>query len=286
MFFDYNTKMNISSSFSKKDLFPVILLLSLYFTTPLMPKSAIDPWGLLNPQKFLSILFAIGLIQVISVFTQRILGSKTGVLLASFLSGFISSTAIFLHVLQDAKKTTQINRTLIASALSATVGSILELLFLLYISSHQLFLEVYMPLSALTLVIFICILLFVSLKKNSTPHTANLEFNFKSYISLCFIFAGLLLIVKLSQQLLGNQGTTVLSFIAGIFELHAMSLANANLLEQSGIDLVSARFNIILATSASLASKVGLSLLISRNKTGFAIATVYFILAILASLIL
>ncbi len=279
--------MKFSSSFSRRDLYPVILLIGLYFIAiPLAPKEAIDSWGLFNPHKFLSILFAIGLIQSISVFTQRFLGHKTGTLLASFLSGFISSTAIFLHVLQDAKKTNHVNRTLIASGLSATVGSVLELMFLLYISSHKLFVEIYMPLSALTLCLFICILLFVSFKSQPTSHTELPTFSFKSFISLSIIFAGLLLIVKLSQQLLGNLGTTVLSFIAGLFELHAMSLANANLLEQGGIDLTSAKYNIVLATCASLISKVGLAILMCRNKTGFLIAVVYFLFSILTYLIL
>ncbi len=68
------------------------------------------------------------------------------------------------------------------------------------------------------------------------------------------------------RRQLGNVGGLVVSFVGGVFELHGVSLANATMYQQGQHDLNAAGMGVLLATVASLLTKVCLAWLVSSAR--------------------
>src|SRR3546814_12707752 len=69
------------------------LLASALVVLPLLPSTAVDPWGVLRPDAIWRLVVLVMGVGVLGHIAQRAAGTRWGLPLAGFFAGFVSSTA-------------------------------------------------------------------------------------------------------------------------------------------------------------------------------------------------
>ncbi|MCC6138114.1 MAG: DUF4010 domain-containing protein, partial [Bdellovibrionaceae bacterium] len=110
----------------KSGLMAVVFIVFLASVMWLLPEGTLDPWGLFSAKKIVKLILSLVVIQTIAEVFVMVLGHRTGVLAAGFLSGLISSTALTVNLARKTK-TTSYNLNLGAiTLLSGTLAMLLE----------------------------------------------------------------------------------------------------------------------------------------------------------------
>jgi uncharacterized membrane protein (DUF4010 family) len=120
-----------------------------------------------NYVPMLKIVPLIASLELFSFFTFHLLGQRRRLQLQGFLGGFISSTAVYLQVLNDPKYANSNERELSLTLLLALCAMLVECLFIVFFLSNDAPLHYYLPF-ALQLAFFLLVIVYFSL-----PQTAG-----------------------------------------------------------------------------------------------------------------
>lgn len=244
----------------------LLLLLAGVVVINLVPDKAVDPWDVFNPHQFGILILTLATLEFSSYALVKIIGEKKGTLLVGFLGGLVSSTAVLLSSAKQAKRAPESWRTLASSALAAKLAALAELLLIVGLISTDLLLHVLAPILAALLAGGL-ILFILAWKSNGHDSGLALKspLDWPGVLRLSLILGAILAALSLAEVWLGNQGTLVLSFVTGLFELHGVSLANATMFSQKQLGLETAKVSILLAAIASLVAKIAISWSIERK---------------------
>jgi uncharacterized membrane protein (DUF4010 family) len=257
-------------TWTKKQLKPdelqaaAILLLLAIGVIPILPDHTIDPFRIFNPRRLGVIIALIAGIQFLGYAAARVFGHRIGMALSGFLAGNISSTAAFASYPKIARERVQHQHAIAAAAAFAIVASLCQLLVLLAAISWPLALAISWPLTLL-ITLGIASGIFLSRKDQKTTgqeHLGN-PLNIWSSIKLGTLLAALIFIVELSERFVGEALTQIVSFLGALFELQGVGVATANMFENHTITLEIAANTVMLAITASLVSKLGLTLVLA-----------------------
>ena len=198
----------------------------------------------------LKIVPLIASLELFSFFTFHLLGQRCRLQLQGFLGGFISSTAVYLQVLNDPKYANSHQRELAITLLLALCAMVVECLFIVFYLSKDAPLSYYLPF-ALQLAFFLVVVVYLSLAKTfatpSSQNTARIDIellndrpiiwkNVAKLSVLLFLIIGLM-------HLIGNEfamSRHLSTLFISLFEAHAVL---ASLLTQS--DSVAAEQNML-----------------------------------------
>lgn len=234
---------------------------------PFLPNHTIDPWQVFNPRRYVMLILILSIIEFIGYVLIRVYGPKLGVLLTSFLSGLVSSTAIFLILARLSKKNAQSNSVLVASGLLATNAMLIETIILLSLISPPLIAQLFIPIIAMLAVGFLSAW---PVLKNQSKHAQSLippnPLNLLGAIKLASFILGMLAIVTITKRTIGSHGVYFVSFLAGLFEVHGVNIANANLLAHAKQSLSQTVQAIGFAVAASFVTKYFLLWSLSHKK--------------------
>lgn len=239
---------------------------------PFLPNKAIDPWLLINPQRFGLLILTIVVLQFLAYLGIRLFGPAKGILLSGFLAGFVSSTAATATISQQARIGSITPLTAATAIGLTTVGMFLKLLLIIFIVSPNLLTTVGLPIVITSL--FMMMAAYVIDKyierTDHFPAPSN-PIALWSAIKLALLLGVMLLIVTLAERHFGEIGTQMVVFLGGLVEVHGVSLGLANLFQHNQITAQQALDGIGLAVIASFVSKYVISWLILRvHKIGWA----------------
>lgn len=241
-----------------------------------LPNHTIDPWELFNPQRLGLIILLIASMQFGGYFAIRLLGNKIGIALVGFFGGFVSSTVVFLTLPKIYKQQKELLYPTIAAAILATVGMLIEFLVILYNLSTDLFNIFFYPLFIMMIVGAIFTLF---LTRGKDKRTTSLEkinpLDLKSSLKLAVWLFSMLIIITLTIQYMGTKSAALISFFAGLFELHGVSIATATLFIQQKLSLYDAKLLLLLALCGAFTSKFLIVSFLSRSR--FALLTSLFL---------
>jgi uncharacterized membrane protein (DUF4010 family) len=113
----------------------------------------------------LKIVPLIASLELFSFFSFHLLTKGSRFQLQGFLGGFISSTAVFLQVLNDAKFAATSDRDLVRALLFAICAMLLECLFIIYFLTDNAPLFYYLPF-IIQLIFFALVILYVNTSRN------------------------------------------------------------------------------------------------------------------------
>ena len=233
----------------------------------LVPDKTVDPWGVVNPKKFAYLILILAMIEFLSYVITKLIGDKKGSLLAGFLGGFVSSTAVFLSTSKQAKKSPQNWRALLSTAMAAQIASLVQLFFIVGFVSMALLQDILIPAGASVLLASVVLGLMVY---KIPPYTSSLELrsplDWRGVLRLAVILGTILIAISFTQKMLGDQGTKLMAFLTGLFELHGISLATATMFSQEKISQETAHLSMMLAIAASLLAKLGLVWALGRGR--------------------
>jgi len=231
----------------------VVILLSVLIFLPNYP---IDPWGLFNPQRFGMLVAIIASLQFSGYMMIRLFGEHLGLLFVGFFGGLVSSTAVFANLPTFLKNRPDRTNSAIAAGILATVGMLTEFSIIIAIAAHELFITVAPVVAVMILVGLISTLILFPFKRNhqhiEEPHN---PLDLKAVIYLSSIIGAMLILVAFTKNTLGTEGVHVVTFLAGIFEVHGVSLATATLYISKQMTLIDAHYNLLLALLASFVPK-------------------------------
>lgn len=245
----------------------ITILLIAAVVVDLAPNTTIDPWGLFNPQKFGYLVLILATLEFSSYILLKMIGEKTGSLVVGFLGGLVSSSAVLISSAKQAFHAKQSWRTFLCAVLIAQMASLLELLVIVSFISQGLFTRVLPAIAASLIFCGIC-LAFMWHKHDPQKSKLLLKspLDWAGVFRLSVIFAFLIGLVSVAERWLGQEAILTLSFLAGLFELQGISLANATLYSQALMSLDVASQCLLLAITASLISKIATSWLINRSQ--------------------
>lgn len=245
----------------KSELKAAILILLLSFSVFFFFEDrVIDPWGILNPQKFGILLLVLSGLELSGYIFAKLFGERNAFLIVGFFGGFVSSTAVLVSAAHSARISNSDSRHLVASVLASKMAALLELILILMIVSKSLALKLLIPIGSCFVTGALCLWL---LAKHSSSKKSKINLRSPLHVGallkLALLMTGLLGAVASVQHWLGTQATKAVSFATGLFELHGLSFATATMFEHGQIDQVSAIEAILLAVLASLIAKIAIS---------------------------
>lgn len=257
----------------------LILLIAAAAVFYFIEDKVIDPWGVFNPRRFALLILSLGALQFAGYAATKFLGRRTGAILLGLLGGFVSSTAVVLAAARESRDGKTAASSALMSVIASQISSLIQLLFIAALVSRELFLKLSLPMGAAILTA-IAVLLFFSGKNEDSSSDIGLRspLDWHAALRLAAVFAFMLTAVAVAKNVLGDAGSTTISVLAGLFEVHAITLANSTMFDEGKISLALAALNIALAVSASLGAKAAICLMFARNSFTYFVTAAHVLL--------
>ena len=230
--------------------------------------------------KILTLVALLLLLQAAGYLATRIFRERVALPLVGLFGGLISSTATVVRFAElngprnsprETTKVGQLSYASVAACLFAMAASLFEVLIILSPLSVNLMQAIFIPFISMIGACVVGVLVYAHLPQH--PVTLKQKpFSILSAIKLTAIIVAFIIVASLAQQLVGDKAVLTVSFLGGLFEIHGVAIATADLYEQSSITLNLAVKSVMIAALASFLSK-GV-LVATLAKTRFAIVMV------------
>lgn len=268
--------------FSREQLTPeeiraaTTMLVIALVVLPFLPNYTIDPWSLFNPQRFGLLILIIATLQFGGYIAIRAFGQNLGIIMTGFFGGLVSSTAVFVTLPRIVEERPKLVYSAVAAGILATIGMLVELSIILLVVSPPLFNTLMWSILAMVGTGLLSILLVTHNHIHEDVIESPLNpLDLKLVLRLALLIGGMIFLVALIKYYTGNSGMQGLAFLAGLFEVHGITLATANLQIQQQISLTNASVCVGIAIIASFITKF--VILWSTTRGRFALLTSIFL---------
>lgn len=210
---------------------------------PLLPREAIDPWGVFNPFETWFLVILISGIGFVGYFLIKYFGSRAGVPLASLLGGLVSSTAV-TFAMSGKSKNQKLKGLFSAGILIALVT--MQLKVFIYLLSLSKGVDLSAKIYALPIVLsLLCgagaFFYFMTKGKERTREFSwhkgtddkpekdlKVESPFELVPAMKFglLYIGLLIILHLAQKSFGDSGVYGAAVLSGALDIDSIVLAS------------------------------------------------------------
>ncbi|MBZ4201231.1 MAG: DUF4010 domain-containing protein [Methylotenera sp.] len=236
----------------------LILAAATLIVLPLVPNELIGPFGAINPHHLWLIVILVMLISVLGHLALRALGSRVGLPLVGFVSGFISSIATVGAMGQRAKQMPALIEAAVAGALLSSLATILQLSLLLGAIYPPTLHALLAPLifGGVSVVIY-ALVISVSCFHKACPEMDQPSQSFS--VKTAFILAGLIALALMASAALnawfGQAGLMFASLAAGVADVHAAAISVVSLAAAGNLSPENAVVPILLAFTINTLSK-------------------------------
>lgn len=228
---------------------------------PLLPNEVIA-LGVLNPYNIWLMVVLIAGISALSYVGIRLIGYKRGIGLAGFLGGLVSSTAVTLSFSKLSKDLPRkVLSPIMFGLLVASSAMYFRVLFQVSVVNSDMFYPLAFPMifGGVSLGGFGLYLYSVKSKDDYKLKEKDLGIDNPvdvwSAVKFAGLFALVLVVVSVSNQVFGTEALFVASALSGIVDTDAISLSLANL-ARTEIDAFTAALGVIIATTSNMFSKM------------------------------
>lgn len=253
----------------------LLLAASALIVLPLLPQTAVDPWGVLKPAELWKLVVLVMAAGVAGHLAQRLVGARFGMPVAGFFAGFASSTAAVAGFGQRAKDAPALQRYAVSAALFANLGSLLLLAGVLAAGNLTLLRASAWPLFAAALALAAAGAFGLwKAPAEEAQNQASQARAFKLSHALLFAVAvaGLLLLTAWLREWVGDNGALLVAAIAAMAELQAAAVAVGQLAGAQALTLPEARWGIVALLATSSAAKSVLAFLSGGAAYGWRVA--------------
>lgn len=225
---------------------------------PQLPDQYIGPFGALNPHTLGMIVILILAIGACGHIATRILGPRSGLPLAGFVAGFISSTAAIGSLAGRAKRDPTIIASAVAGATLSTVATFIQLALILFTISTATFSAIAPALAAGGLIAAIYGIGFTlrALKTvNPKESVSGSAFSIKTALILVATMAVMLVLAAGLEKMFGQKGIVIGAAVAGIADTHGPSISVASLVASGKLVPEASIVPILTAMTCNAVSK-------------------------------
>jgi len=257
------------------DLYAVLtLLIATFIILPMLPDHTVDPWGALNPYTLWLLVILISGLSLVGYVAVRLLGPSRGTVITGLAGGLVSSTAVTLAFARQSRElASRVNpRALAAGVVGAWTIMFIRVLITVAVVKPALVMAIAIEFSVLAIVgILVTAWLYRrSIGESSVSMTANSPairnpFSLLSAIQFALLFAAMLVIVKLTGEYAPEGGLYLVSILAGLTDVDAITLSVA---QSAGSDIPfdAAMIAVMLASLANTATKCTMVLVLGRGE--------------------
>jgi len=244
---------------------------------PFLPNETIDPWGIFNPYSvWLFVVFIVG-VGFAGYFLVKYFGSKSGILLTSFVGGFVSSTAVTTSNSHTAKSHKRQDLFAVGIMLAIGVMELRVVAEVLIFGTKEVYSSIF-ALVAMSLAAFISA--FILWKNKGTRKVKEKETDFgiknpfKILPALTFgvIFVILLALVHFATKTFGETGTYLVAALSSLVDVDAIVLSNMESLKNGLLDPITASYAVIIASVGNTIIKIGYASVFGSWKFGKKVA--------------
>jgi uncharacterized membrane protein (DUF4010 family) len=265
---------------SEVELEDAIKFLAVAFVIlPLLPDRALGPYGVLNPAKLwllVVLLTGIGWLGYIGV---RARGPERGLLITGLAGGFISATATTASM-GRLGRTTGSMRAPLASALLASLATLVQLLIVIGLIDIDVLRRLWLPVVAAAVVLIgVAAFFYWGAGRDQGDGTADgsdeisvpagRPFALRPALILAAVLTFALLLGRWGGDVLGPQGTILAAFAAGLADAHAGAVAAASLAARGDVTADTALIAIGAALGSNLLVKAILAFVAGGRRFGF-----------------
>ncbi len=218
------------------------LLIATFIVLPLLPDKTIDPWQALNPYELWLLVVLISGLSLVGYIAVRWLGSARGTAVTGIAGGLVSSTAVSLSFARQSKSTAArgaSDSNLAAGVLLAWMVMFIRMIIIVSVINQELVARMLFPFASIALTCAILAGLYyrrgIAEQRPETQTRVALQnpFSLGAAVRFGLLFAVVLLIVRLTQVYLPAKGLYVVSALAGLTDVDAITLSMAKYADQS-----------------------------------------------------
>jgi uncharacterized membrane protein (DUF4010 family) len=249
----------------------LLLLAAALIILPLTPSRAIDPWHVINPRQLWTLAVIVMSINGVGYVAMRTLGTRVGLPLAGFFSGFVSSTATIGAMGSRAVRQPELLAGAIAGAAIASVSSLLQLAVVIGLVDMPLLRTLALPLLAASVMAAIYAGLFTLRgARSSGGHEApsGRPFDPKAAFIFVLVIGVALVISALLTQALGSAGLVLASAASGLGDVHATGISAASLSANQSVTTHTAALAVLTGLTANAISKTFVAFSLGGRRYG------------------
>lgn len=266
----------------------LVLLASALVVLPLLPSSAVDPWGVLRPDAIWRLVVLVMGVGVLGHIAQRAAGTRWGLPLAGFFAGFVSSTAAVAGYGAVVPQQPGLAASAASAALLSNLASLLLMAVVVAAVSPPLLIAAALPLTGAGVALLIGALLGLRAQPARTgepPQLNGRSFRLRHALLLALAISFVLLVSAALTQLMGNAGALLTAALAALAEWHAAAASLAQLALADALSLANARWGLVLLLASSAAAKTALAFVSGNRRYGVRVAAGLWSMVIVAAVL-
>ena len=249
----------------------LLILASALIVLPLLPTQAIDPWGVVELNTIWRIVVLIMAMGMFGHIARRALGSRFGLPVSGFFSGFASSTAAIASLGHRVSQDPSMLFPASIAALLANLSSLILFFGVVGTVSPELLRSAVIPLIAASVVLFlVSFFYFITHRPNKEviSQTSGQSFKLSHALVIAIAISLISLLSIWMNKLVGEEGVLVALSIVSLVELHAAGASLGQIASNSGISMETAEWGIVAMVGSSSLAKIILSFLSGGRQFG------------------
>ncbi|WP_206859304.1 MgtC/SapB family protein [Lysobacter changpingensis] len=249
----------------------LLLATSALVILPLLPDSAIDPWGVLVPSKLWRLVVLVMAVGMLGHVALRAVGARWGLPVAGFFSGFASSTAAVAGFGQRTRDASELTAGAASAALLANLASLLLMIGIIATAAPALLRACAWPLASAAGVL--ALMAAIGLRRQGQAPTLPDEpearaFKLSHALLLALVIALVLVVSAWLRSVFGDLGALATAVLVAVVELHAAAASIAQLSAAGGMTMAHAQWGVAALLASSAIAKTALAFASGNRRYG------------------
>jgi uncharacterized membrane protein (DUF4010 family) len=240
----------------------LILAGAVIVVLPLIPDRYIGPFGAFNPRTVWKIVVLMMAVSALGYIAVRAMGSRFGLPVAGFTSGFASSAATIAAMGARVREQPEVTWPATAGAVLSSIATIAELWVVLLITNQSALSRIRIPLicAGAAAALYGAIFTLRTLKRQSpdSPPPGS-AFSLKVTVILAATLTAAVFASAAANAVLGRRGLIATSALAGFGDAHSAAVSIASLVTAGKITANDAAIPIFAALTTNTVTKAVLS---------------------------
>lgn len=235
----YDYLYNFSDRFSRLEVIEMVKFAILIFLIlPLLPNSAIDPLGVINPYNVWLMVILISGIGFVGYLASKFIGKERGILVSAFAGGLVSSIGVTITMALENKKKPKLTTIYAMAILIASMTMFARVITQTTIINPGLFIDLIKPVGAMMLTMLgYTAYKYWKGKKDKPVKVPKLKnqikvespLSIKPALKFSIFYVAILLLIKASELYLGNKGIYITTFVSSMADIDAISISLSQL---------------------------------------------------------
>lgn len=251
---------------------------------PVMPDGYFGPFAAVNPRSIWTVVILIMAISACGYVAVRALGSRYGLPMSGFASGFVSSTATIAAMAARAVAEPALLGPAVAGAVLSTVATVAQIALVVAATSPETAVALAAPLTFAGVAAVLYGLLFafrLTAPETEVPLAAGEAFSFRSALLLAAVLVLVLIASSALRTWFGDRGLVAAAAMAGFADAHATAVSMATQVAAGKMAARDACLPILVGFTTNSVTKIVLA--IAGGSNAFALRVVPGLVFVLAA---